>query len=104
VAQSDEFPSFKKYSESWGQIRKRFLKAKNNLIFKIFYILVKKKNFSLSPFSVSGSLSPKRSCLVPRTSLNGEWKADILLQNQRQEQQSNNMIHKLQVDLIMKNS
>lgn len=33
-----------------------------------------------------------------------EWKADILLQNQTEKQQSNTMIHKLQVDLIKKKS
>lgn len=29
-----------------------------------------------------------------------EWKLDILLQNQTEKQQSNTMIHKIEVDLI----
>lgn len=33
-----------------------------------------------------------------------EWKLDILLQNQTEKQQSNTMIHKIEVDLIMKKS
>lgn len=58
MCHSDEVPTLREYSKSWGQIKiEMVLKTKNNLIicFKISYILM--KNFSLSPLQMSKKVS-----------------------------------------------